>query len=87
MNLEEVKVSLPNRPNGDHLPVVSLESVVVQFPENASLTRPASREVEAVVAAMREQMLMAEGYAEMADETLALAREARAAQIRALPQG
>jgi hypothetical protein len=86
MNLEEVKVSLPRRPDGGHPPVLSLESVVVPFPKNASLTRPASREAEAVVTAMREQVLMAEGYAEMADEMLALAREARAAQIRALPQ-
>ena len=33
----------------------------------------------------REEALMAEGYREMADEMLALARDARAAQLRALP--
>jgi hypothetical protein len=57
---------------------------VVTLPENVTLTASASQEARTVVEAMAERILMDQGYREMADETLALAREARSAQIRAL---
>lgn len=55
-------------------------------PETASITRPATPEVRAIVAERRERAWMAQEYRELANEMLTIARQARSAQLRALPK-
>jgi hypothetical protein len=83
VTIQALKISLPDR-RGERQEHVTVAPVVVRLRESTSLTVSATEEAIATVRAMNEQVLMAEGYEELAEETLAIAHEARSAQIRAL---